>query len=747
MWHRSSGRRRGFRARARRGSVKTAVVIVVASIVAGVLYWSRDARTKRTHHDTRCVVIALDGLDPNLVKTFMDQGLLPNFKKLADAGQFAPLTTSMPPQSPVAWSVFATGTDPGSTGIFDFVHRKPLGDPTSTSDEKPPFGKASMYEVNPGESPRVPLIDYPLDYIPVPTSPHENDILPGDTGDENKYAMGLPLASGEMIGTRKGIPFWKYLEDAGVPVTILRLPANFPPPPGSARQLTGMGTPDIQGEEGISYFWTTREIRGAGGKESHKQIVDLSAGDKFEGKLYGPPNPLLLSNFDAAAQGSAMIAKFDAVLDRARQSIRIRMQDGGTAVLGVGDTSRFLPVQFVMHDMLGMTVDGMIQFRLNAIEPELELYGSAVQFDPASPSAPISNPPDYATELSEAIGRPYWTLGMPEDNKAFGAASTGSMDEQAFREQCRAVLDDNWDTTDYELDRYNGGFLFTYFRTTDVVSHMMWYLMDADHPMHDAKAAVAHGIAIQEAYMWTDKVVGRIREKIGDDTLTILMSDHGFAPFNRKFYLNSWLADHGWLTLYPWINRDDSNLQWAGEVDWKATKAYGLGLNCLYINLQGREATGSVLPAERDAVVDQLCKALEAIVDPETGEHVISKAYKREDIYHGPYVEDAPDIVVGYNRGYRLDGNSGTGEIPEARTIQIDGKEVKTWVGPRKNRWSGDHCCDYVHVPGTIIVNRRLTQSDPGLIDLAPTILQVFGIAKPDQMTGSPVLAPPQKGS
>ncbi|MEE8171180.1 MAG: hypothetical protein V3T70_11600, partial [Phycisphaerae bacterium] len=114
--------------------------------------------------------------------------------------------------------------------------------------------------------------------------------------------------------------------------------------------------------------------------------------------------------------------------------------------------------------------------------------------------------------------------------------------------------------------------------------------------------------------------------------------------------------------------------------------------------------------------------------------------------YHGRYVDQAPDIIVGYNIGYRSSGRSGQGFFPAPVEIEVNGKTVKNYAKPRKNRWSGDHCCDPVHVPGVLIVNRPITNTDPALTDMAPTILQEFGIEKPARMIGTPVVAAGTKG-
>jgi len=716
LWHR---RRR------RPGWIKPVVLLVVAG---GALFWWLSPSAPRKHA-VKCVVVGLDGLDPNLVKKFMDKGLLPNFKRLADQGGFSPLATSNPPQSPVAWSCFVTGMNPGGTGVFDFVHRDP-------EQYEPVEAMTSPETAKP-----LPIIN--RTDVPIPFTSYR-----------------MPLRNDKVNLTRQGTPFWSYLEEEEVPAVVLRVPCNYPPTAGQTRQLTGMGTPDLTGSTGAYFYWTDQELtdderenlRGRANLEV-VEIVD----SRIETQLVGPPNMFLR---DEKARQKEMAIKFSIAIDDEHGTARIHL-NGNDAVLKPGDWSAWMPVTFGDEEtwlsILGGKPGGIIKFRLKSLDP-FELYATPINIDPANPAMQITNPRDYAKELAENVGA-FTTLGMPEDDKAMGS-KVRALDEEGFRQQCRDVLNDVWKTTRYELERYQGGFFFTYFRTTDVVGHMMWFAMDPDHPARgregNEEAAKKHELALEESYRWVDEKVGEIRKTVGDDCLFMVMSDHGFAPFYRQVELNSWLLDNGWVTLYPWADREQAVISGAAtsDIDWANTKAYCLGLNSLYINVKGREAQGMIPPEERAAVVKELCAALENIVDPETGEKMISRAYPREEVYSGKHVERAPDILVGYNRGYRTSWRSALGQFPppgELKPTQAEGprqrrrqakrqEPVRLYAKDNTGRWSGDHCCDPVHVPGTLIVNRPISKKDPALTDLAPTILQEFGIAKPAEMIGSPVV-------
>jgi len=205
----------------------------------------------------------------------------------------------------------------------------------------------------------------------------------------------------------------------------------------------------------------------------------------------------------------------------------------------------------------------------------------------------------------------------------------------------------------------------------------------------------------------------------------LVLSDHGFAPYYRSFNLNTWLLQNGYIKLKDNAGADSSEP--FANVDWSQTRAYGLGLNGLYVNLRGRERDGIVEPAAADALIKELKQKLLTVRDPQGGLPVITHVDVASEVYQGPYSRSGPDLLVGYNRGYRAGWKTILGAFPP---------EV---LEDNLNPWSGDHCMDYTLVPGVLLSNRKITAETPALTDIAPTILAEFGIAKSKDMIGQSV--------
>ena len=369
---------------------------------------------------------------------------------------------------------------------------------------------------------------------------------------------------------------------------------------------------------------------------------------------------------------------------------------------------------------LGVAVRGICQFLLQSTEPEFELYVTPVQIDPEKPALPISHPAVYSCYLSKMQGL-YATLGLAEDTWGLNAQILGDDD---FLHQCLEADREREGMFFDALEKVRRGCCVCVFDGTDRIQHMFWRYIDPDHPAHDGQAVEQHRNAIEELYERMDNLVGRTMEACADDdTVLMVISDHGFAPFRRGIDLNVWLEREGYLELRP----DGRGQKYLAGVDWSRTKAYALGLAGIWLNLRGREAQGIVEPGEAAQLRQELVEKLTGLRDAEKDAIAITRAFAAPQIYRGPYKGEGPDVIVGYNRGYRVSWEAAIGQP----TNELFHDNVKAW--------SGDHCVDPKLVPGMLFCNRKIATPNPRLMDLGATVLDMFGVGVPKVMDGRPL--------
>ena len=389
-------------------------------------------------------------------------------------------------------------------------------------------------------------------------------------------------------------------------------------------------------------------------------------------------------------------------------------------ILKEKEWSGWKKVQFGL--MPTQSVSGICMFYLKEIRPHFKLYVSPINIDPAHPAQPISTPGSYAQELERVFGS-FFTKGLPADTSAL---DNGVLDEGEFLEQDEMILREGERMFDFEFERFDSGLLFYYVSSTDQRQHMFWRLMDERHPGYDPQLASRYGNAVENIYVEADRFLDRVLQKIDKDTVLLAMSDHGFNPFRRAFNLNTWLFENGYHRLRnPWK-------QEAGDLfdntDWSRTRAYGIGLNGLYLNQRGRERDGLVnAGADSENLIREIAAKLEQVVDPKTGERAILRAFVSKEVYHGSQIEHAPDIICGFNLGYRISWDSPLGKFP--KNVFEDNKE----------KWSGDHMGAPEVIPGVLVTNRKVRADSPALYDLTATILDIFGIPKTKEMIGETI--------
>jgi predicted AlkP superfamily phosphohydrolase/phosphomutase len=635
------------------------VLLLVAAVCAAVPIVSSGCRS-RQHLGRRIVVLGFDGLDFNLTRDLMARGKMPHFRQVAARGGFGPLGTSVPPQSPVAWSSFITGLDPGGHGIFDFIHRDPrtMTPYLSTTRTEPPSHFVSF----------------------------------------GKWQ--LPLSAGRVELLRKGRAFWDVLERHGIDTTIVRMPANFPPSGRATRELSGMGTPDLLGTYGTFSFYTS-DPYATEGPVGGGSIYSVEVRDGvMRAALEGPDNPLLKGAEKVRAD---LVVHIDPTHTYAK--IVVRREE---RLLRVGEWSDWVPVEF---ELAWGAIHAECRFYLKQLHPEFVLYVSPLNLDPLAPALPVSSPATYAADLARATGR-FYTQGMPEDTKAL---RTGVLTASEFLQQARIAGAETERQYRYVLDRVTDGFLFYYFGNLDQVSHMMWRPMDPQHPAYDPRVDPQYSAVVENLYQEMDAIVGWTLSRLRADDLLVIMSDHGFVSWRRAFNLNTWLRDNGYLMLRQ--GRRGRGTASFEDIDWTNTRAYGLGLNGLYINLRGRESSGIVDPGARDALVREIGDKLLRTIDPATGAPAVSRIFRREQVYRLAANGDvAPDIILGYAKGTRASDESALGGVPPEAIVD------------NRSSWSGDHCMDPDFVPGILLTSSPLRRPAAHLRDLAAAILTELGI-------------------
>jgi predicted AlkP superfamily phosphohydrolase/phosphomutase len=668
------------------GTTLVTLFFAVFSALAALLLWPfrsviRAVRRRRAHAHARVrrvVVLGLDGLEPRLLDRYMGEGKLPNFQRLAERGTYTKLGTTAPAMTPVAWASFLTGCNPGKHNIFDFL----------TRDKRTYLPMLSSVQIGP---PRKVL-------------------------RFGKYR--IPLGKPDVRLLRKGKPFWNTLGEHGIFSNIIRMPITFPPEKFRGVLLSAMCVPDLRGSQGTFSFYTSAGAQGPRGQAVEgsrvegeeytggEQIRVQLDGDRVRSHLIGPENTIV-------EHGGNMRCPFEVRVTGATTA-RLRIC-GQTHPLVCGEYSQWVKLKF--RAGLGISVSGICQFLLLETRPEFKLYVTPIQIDPDSPALQISHPKIYATYLSKLIGT-YATLGLAEDTWGLNGRV---LDDRAFLEQCIQIDEERMDMFFDALDKTRRGLCVCVVDGPDRVHHMFWRYIDPAHPARQGQGGREQRNAIEEMYLRMDELVGDTLAACDDKgTLLLVISDHGCASFRRGVDLNCWLEQNGYLKLKP----DARGRKYLQGVDWTQTQAYCVGLTGLWLNIAGREAQGVVNPADAPALRTEIAKKLTGLKDESAGAVAINRVLDANKVYSGPYKDEAPDLIVGYNDGYRVSWDAAIG-LPTGQLFHDNAKA-----------WSGDHIIDPLLVPGVLLSNRKIAADQPHITDLAPTILELFGVRVPEQMDG-----------
>lgn len=654
----------------------------------------------------KVVILGFDGMDPNLTERWMREGRLPNFARLAEEGGFYRLGTSHSPESPTAWASFATGMNAGKHNIFDFLVR-------DTQTYMPDLGIVT-------KTPPEFLFNY------------------------------FPIKRPAIQSLRGGTSFWVTAGQAGVRSSVLTVPVTFPPEDvANGELLSGLPLPDVRGTIGTFYYFASDLSRYEEGNTEMGGILKrlVFENDVATTEIVGPPDPVVKARQQKILQNGTALSDADKAefadlaaradlrapltihWNRPEKRATIEVQ-GKTVSLEEGQWSKWIEFEFRVNFLV--RIHGMAQLYLVKADQDLQLYVSPINWRPDKPPVPMSAPADFSAQLTERLGF-FRTLGWAE---ATWPLNEDRIDEQAFMDDLYRAFDDRAQVMLNRLDARRWDLLIGVSEATDRVQHMFWRFLDREHPMYDAAEAAKYGNAIERVYRRADQLVAEVRERLGDDVLLMVMSDHGFHSFRYAVNLNTWLVQEGFLAVKGERTAQKSmNEMFLGtgefweNIDWSRSKAYSLGLGQVYVNLKGREGEGIVSPGEEyRQVVDDLAARLRTLADPNTGQLIVSNVYKRDEIYNGEFLQNAPDLQVGMTDGYRVSWQTTLGGSPPGL------------IYPNERKWSGDHCgFDYQGIPGMLLVNRPVTASTVDITDIAPTVLKYFGIAIPKDIDGKPL--------
>ncbi len=674
-------------------AVATSLFLTIATLflaILGILLWPikklyKKIKTRKLKKISsycftkkKVVILGFDGMDYSLLSNFIKEGKLPTLSRLSKTGTFTKLISTNPPESPVAWSSFMTGCNPGKHNIFDFLARDPQNY----------LPQLSLAEVKP-----------PKFTLPV-----------------GKYKV--PLVPGPIIGKRKGIPFWELLGERDINTAVLRVPVTFPPGKYNGAILSSMGVPDLLGSQGTFTFYTTDESKTGKGEGGGGVIIKVDKNGKtVETHLPGPKNSLLKT------QPQTTNPMKIEVNETAGIAIVRLPQQGESFDLHVGKYSPWVEVVFPMG--LGIKANGICKFYLKSVAPEFELYVTPINIHPEKPSMPVSHPGFYSRYLSLASGR-FSTLGLAEDTWALNKEC---ISEEAFLQQCYGYLDEREKVFFHELDKLNRGCLVQVFDSTDRIQHMFWQYIDKEHPKFNPEKAAKYKDEILKIYDRMDKITEQVLSKTDEDTTLYILSDHGFKTFRYGMNVNTWLKKEGYLTLK---NDAEDDAKFFRNVDWTKTKAYSIGLSGIYLNVAKRERHGIVPENKADALISEISGKLLEFKHPGKEISPLHSVKNKKECYTGEYLDGAPDMVLGFRPGYRVSWHTALGGTPADAIIEENhthwsgdhclDPELVPGIFLSSKKLSGD-------------LSRGVS-----IMDIAPTILKEFEIDPPEIMDGKSLI-------
>jgi predicted AlkP superfamily phosphohydrolase/phosphomutase len=557
------------------------------------------------------ILVGFDSFDPGVFETLTNGCELPNLNSLAGKSGYSRLKVCAPPQTEVSWTSIATGADPGTHGVFDFVHRIP-------STYEPYVSILPTRKSMVGEQ-----------FIP----PYTANTIFSEAADMGYPAIAL---------------WWPALFPARVELPISTIP--------------GLGTPDIRGQLGVGTYATSDPED----RKDKTRVISLNkkSSGVFGGFLEGP--------MTKGREGVMQPARLEFTLTIPSGTDQATLQLGSSEMtLALGQWSPIFEVKFKMG--MFFNVIAITRAILTQINGRVSLYFLPLQIHPLHSPWHYAAPKSFIKDTWNNAG-PFLTLGWPQDTTAL---EEGCITDDQFLDLCDSIFESRKRIFYHHLSKMNEGILAGVFDCLDRVQHM--FLRDRTDIVHDW-------------YRKLDSFVGDVRSKM--DSLGIqksrflVMSDHGFQQFRYKVNLNRWLAENGYLSF---VKEDQPNsLQTA---DWQKTSAYALGLNSVYLNINGREGKGILTAGQIEPMLAEIKEKLLALRGPD-GKNAVSSVLFKHEAFSGPYARLGPDLFIGYAANYRASAETGLGKAPN-ELVEVN-----------QDHWGADHCIDPEIVPGVLFANR-----------------------------------------
>lgn len=626
----------------------------------------------------RLVVLAVDGMDPEITERLIRQGRAPHLAELARASGVTRVISTPGAEAASAWTSMTTGVNAGRHGVFDLIAPDPA------------TGR-----------------------------PRAATLLPR----ASRRWFGRWWSEGAAYEPVVAIePFWTRLAEAGTRARVLFVPGTFPPRPiPGGTLIAGTPLPDWGGSPGAGYTWLASDV-------SPSQVGPTRYGGRVE-RLAFTRNVAHATLVGLRAPERVDLAVTVTWNPEAR-SANIDIADA-SVYLAEGQRSRWVEISVRVSALT--RVRGLVQLYLARAGNDVQLYVSPIQWHPAAPPSAISAPPSAAARLFDRLGV-YRTLAWPEAGWALADgwlpdALFLAAEEETFADRAEALLN-RVESADWQL-------IVAGIESLDTTGRLMWRFIDPGHPAHDGALAPKFADTIERMYQRLDELVGQVRARLPEGADLAVVSPYGLYTARHVVDLNRWLASEGLLTWrkppgpVTLAALADPTL-WEDTVDWTRTTARAMGAGQLYVNVRGRDPGGLVDPgAAYEAVLERLRAGLEQLTDSLSGRRVVARVRAGRELFTGPHAARAPDLVVTFSPGYRSSWDTMLGG---SSAVAID-RNRERWSAEHAS-------VDERTVPGVWLSSVTVSATEMGVLDIAPTILAYFGQTGVDLEGASHLAAP-----